>query len=226
MFTGIIEELGTVTRVEQAADVVRLTVRGPLVVKDARHGDSISVSGVCLTVVDSDAESFTADVMHQTLTMSTLDGVRDGLAVNLERAARVGDRLGGHIVQGHIDGTARVLEVRPGEAWRVIRFSLDEAIASLVVDKGSIAVDGVSLTVSALGDEVDGSWFEVSLIPETLAATTLGERVVGDRVNLETDILARHVERMLLRGAHHTLPSSVAGPAADPSLSVPTGGDA
>jgi len=226
MFTGIIEELGTVTGVEQAADVVRLTVRGPRVVEDARHGDSISVSGVCLTVVDSDAEHFTADVMQQTLAMSTLDGVREGLAVNLERAARVGDRLGGHIVQGHVDGTARVLEVRPGEAWRVIRFSLDDAIASLVVDKGSISVDGVSLTVSAIGDDPEGSWFEVSLIPETLSATTLGERVAGDRVNIETDILARHVERMLQRGAHHTLPSSLAEPAGDLTLSEPTGGAA
>ncbi|WP_308796809.1 riboflavin synthase [Agromyces silvae] len=213
MFTGIIEELGVVTRVERSADAARLTVRGPLAVEGVRHGDSIAVSGVCLTVVDSDAESFTADVMAQTLTMSTLDAAREGLAVNLERAALVGDRLGGHIVQGHIDGTARVLEVRPGEAWRVLRFSLDDAHAALVVDKGSIAVDGVSLTVSAIGDELDGSWFEVSLIPETLAATTLGERVVGDQVNIETDILARHVERMLRLEGHRSLPSSVAEPA-------------
>ncbi|WP_136706662.1 riboflavin synthase [Agromyces sp. H66] len=213
MFTGIIEELGTVTRVERSADAARLTVRGPKAVEGARHGDSISVSGVCLTVVDSDDESFTADVMAQTLAMSTLDDVQEGRPVNLERAALVGDRLGGHIVQGHIDGTARVLEIRPGEAWRVIRFSLDEAHAPLVVDKGSIAVDGVSLTVSDLGDEPDGSWFEVSLIPETLTATTLGRVEVGDRVNIETDILARHVERMLRLDAHRTLPSSLAEPA-------------
>ncbi|WP_395243794.1 riboflavin synthase [Agromyces sp. MMS24-K17] len=214
MFTGIIEELGEVVRVERTADAARLTVRGPLAVADAKHGDSIAVSGVCLTVVDFDVESFTADVMAQTLAMSTLDAVAEGLAVNLERAAKVGDRLGGHIVQGHIDGTAEVLEIRPGEAWRVIRFSLDRAHAALVVDKGSIAVDGVSLTVSAIGDEPDGSWFEVSLIPETLAATTLGARAVGDRVNIETDILARHVERMLRLDAHRTLPSSIAEPAA------------
>lgn len=212
MFTGIIEELGEVTRVEPNADVVRLTVRGPKVVEGVRHGDSIAVSGVCLTVVDSDAASFTADVMAQTLTMSTLDDVAVGRPVNLERAALVGDRLGGHIVQGHVDGTAAVLEVRPGEEWRVIRFSLPEALASLVVDKGSIAVDGVSLTVSALGDESDGSWFEVSLIPETLAATTLGRLEPGDRVNLETDVLARHVQRMLRLDAHHSLPSSLAEP--------------
>ena len=210
MFTGIIEELGTITRIERSADAARLTVRGPIAVQGAKHGDSIAVSGVCLTVVDFDAESFTADVMAQTLAMSTLDAAREGLAVNLERAALVGDRLGGHIVQGHIDGTARVLEVRPGEAWRVIRFSLDDAHAPLVVDKGSIAVDGVSLTVSALGDEPSGSWFEVSLIPETLAATTLGALEAGDVVNIETDILARHVERMLRLDAHRSLPSSVA----------------
>ena len=196
MFTGIIEELGEVTRVEPHADVVRLTVRGPKVVEGVRHGDSIAVSGVCLTVVDADDASFTADVMAQTLRMSTLDAVAEGRAVNLERAALVGDRLGGHIVQGHVDGTAEVLDVRPGEEWRVIRFTLPEALAALVVDKGSISVDGVSLTVSALGDEPDGSWFEVSLIPETLAATTLGQAAVGTRVNLETDILARHVARL------------------------------
>jgi riboflavin synthase len=214
MFTGIIEELGTITRVEYSADAARLTVRGPIAVEGVNHGDSIAVSGVCLTVVDFDAESFTADVMAQTLAMSTLAEASEGRQVNLERAALVGDRLGGHIVQGHIDGTARVLEIRPGEAWRVIRFSLDDAHAPLVVDKGSIAVDGVSLTVSDLGDEPEGSWFEVSLIPETLTATTLGERAVGDLVNIETDILARHVERMLRLDAHRSLPSSLAEPAA------------
>lgn len=214
MFTGIIEELGAVARVEPHADVVRLTVRGPKVVEGVRHGDSIAVSGVCLTVVDSDAESFTADVMAQTLRMSTLDDVAEGRSVNLERAALVGDRLGGHIVQGHVDGTAAVLEVRPGDEWRVIRFSLPDGLAALVVDKGSIAVDGVSLTVSALGDEPDGSWFEVSLIPETLTATTLGGLGVGDRVNLETDVLARHVQRMLRLDVHRSLPSSLAEPGA------------
>jgi riboflavin synthase len=228
MFTGIIEELGTVEHVEHTSDAARLTVRGPLAVSGAKHGDSISVSGVCLTVVDFDEERFTADVMAQTLAMSTLDAVQAGQGVNLERAALVGDRLGGHIVQGHIDGTATVLEVRPGDAWRVIRFSLDAAHAPLVVDKGSIAVDGVSLTVSGLGDEADGSWFEVSLIPETLTATTLGELGVGDRVNIETDILARHVERMLRLDAHRSLPSSVdasalAGSSASPA-STPIGG--
>lgn len=197
MFTGIIEELGEITAVERVADAARITVRGPLAVSDAAHGDSISVSGVCLTVIGQDAESFTADVMAETLAMSTLDGVQPGRRVNLERAAQVGDRLGGHIVQGHIDGTATVLSIEDGSAWRVVRLSLDPEHAPLVARKGSIAVDGVSLTVSDVGGGREDGWFEVSLIPETLTATTLGDRVPGDRVNIETDILARHVERML-----------------------------
>jgi len=211
MFTGIIEEKGTILAVEYSADAARLTVRGPIAVSGAQHGDSISVGGVCLTVVAQTPDSFTADVMAQTLNMSTIGGLKAGDEVNLERAALVGDRLGGHIVQGHIDGTGTVLEIRPGDAWRIIRFSLPDALARLVVDKGSIAVSGVSLTVSTVGrtaavagDGVDGGegagateWFEVSLIPETLTATTLGTLTPGDRVNLETDILARHVERLL-----------------------------
>jgi riboflavin synthase len=193
MFTGIITELGTVTAWDASADAARITVHAPLAAAEAAHGDSISVSGVCLTVVDQGDGWFTADVMAQTLAMSTLADARVGRRVNLELAAMVGDRLGGHIVQGHIDGTSTVLSTRDGSAWRVVRFSLSPAVAPLVVDKGSIAVDGVSLTVSAVGDD----WFEVSLIPETLTATTLGSRAVGDHVNIETDILARHVERML-----------------------------
>jgi riboflavin synthase len=200
MFTGIIEELGEITAVEWAAGAARVTVRGPLAVSGARHGDSISVSGVCLTVIGQTDDSFTADVMAETLAMSTLAGVAPGRRVNLERAAQVGDRLGGHIVQGHIDGTATVLSVTDGSAWRVVRLSLDPEHAPLVVRKGSITIDGVSLTVSAVGGGLDDGWFEVSLIPETLQATTLGDRVAGDRVNIETDILARHVERMLSLG--------------------------
>jgi riboflavin synthase len=197
MFTGIIEELGEITHVERTQDAARITVRGPLAVTGAHHGDSISVSGVCLTVVDQTADSFTADVMAETLAMSTLEDVAPGRKVNLERAAQLGDRLGGHIVQGHIDGTASVLAITEGSAWRVVRLSLDPELAPLVARKGSIAIDGISLTVSAVGGGLDDGWFEVSLIPETLAATTLGDRVVGDLVNIETDILARHVERML-----------------------------
>ncbi len=200
MFTGIIEELGEITAVDWAPDAARVTVRGPLAVTGARHGDSISVSGVCLTVIDQTDDSFTADVMAETLAMSTLDRVEPGRRVNLERAAQVGDRLGGHIVQGHIDGTATVLSITDGSAWRLVRLSLDPEHAALVVRKGSIAIDGVSLTVSAVGGGLADGWFEVSLIPETLQATTLGDRAVGDRVNIETDILARHVERMLSLG--------------------------
>ena len=193
MFTGIIEELGSVIAWEPSATAARLTVRAPLAVSDAVHGDSISVSGVCLTVVGQGADWFAADVMGETIAMSTLGALTTGTAVNIERASRVGDRLGGHIVQGHIDGTAEVLAVTVGDVWNVVRFSLSPDVAPLVARKGSIAVDGVSLTVSAVGRD----WFEVSLIPETLTATTLGARSVGERVNIETDILARHVERML-----------------------------
>ena len=193
MFTGIIEELGEVTAFEARDDAARITVRAALAVSDAQHGDSISVSGVCLTVIDQGPDWFTADVMAQTLAMSTLAAASTGTAVNIERAASVGDRLGGHIVQGHIDGTSTVVSITDGSAWRVLRFSLDPDLAPLVVDKGSIAIDGTSLTVSTVGDD----WFEVSLIPETLTATTLGSLKPGDRVNLETDILARHVARMM-----------------------------
>jgi riboflavin synthase len=192
MFTGIIEELGEVVEWAPAGDAARLTVRAPLAVSDAKHGDSISVSGVCLTVVDQGPDWFTADVMRETIAMSTIDALSPGVRVNLERAAQVGDRLGGHIVQGHIDGTAEVVSIEDGAAWRVVRLSLDPELAPLVARKGSIAVDGVSLTVSDVGRD----WFEVSLIPETLAATTLGAATSGTRVNIETDILARHVARL------------------------------
>jgi riboflavin synthase len=196
VFTGIIEELGEVLDWSPSSDAARLTVRGPLAVSDAEHGDSIAVSGVCLTVIDAADDWFTADVMAETSAMSTLKAPAAGSRVNLERAARVGDRLGGHIVQGHVDGTSTLLRITEGEAWRVLRFTLDEDLAPLVTGKGSIAVDGVSLTVSAIGP----NWFEVSLIPETLRATTLGQRAVGEAVNIETDILARHVARLLQFG--------------------------
>ena len=200
MFTGIIQELGSVTAWQPTADAARITVHAPLAAAGAAHGDSISVSGVCLTVIDQGPDWFTADVMAETIAMSTLGRTEAGRRVNLELAAMVGDRLGGHIVQGHIDGTSAVLSLTDGSAWRVVRFSLSPDVAALVARKGSIAIDGVSLTVSAVGDD----WFEVSLIPETLAATTLGALGVGDRVNIETDILARHVERMLSLNARAT----------------------
>jgi riboflavin synthase len=195
MFTGLVEELGRVERVDDQGDSVRLTVHGPAVLTDAAHGDSISVSGVCLTVVAQQGDTFTADVMRQTLAMSTVGSFGAGTPVNLERAARVGDRLGGHIVQGHVDGTATVVEIEQGDAWRRVRFDLADDLAPLLVDKGSVTLDGVSLTISEPG-EAPG-WFEVSLIPETLAVTTLGGKAVDDRVNVETDVLARHVRRML-----------------------------
>jgi riboflavin synthase len=208
MFTGIIQELGRVTAWETTADAGRLTVEAPLAVAGAKHGDSIAVSGVCLTVVDQGPTWFTADVMAQTIAMSTLDTVAVGQPVNLELAAMVGGRLGGHIVQGHIDGTSRVLAITEGSAWRVVRFSITRDLASLVAGKGSIAIDGVSLTVSAVSaPDSDADWFEVSLIPETLTATTLGGLAVGDPVNIETDIVARHVERMLQLSAHPADPA-------------------
>jgi len=198
MFTGIVEEIGEITAVEPAGDGVRVTVKAPLSVSDAGHGDSISVSGVCLTVVDQGPDWFTADVMKQTLDMSTLAGVDAGRRVNLERATAAHGRLGGHIVQGHIDGTGVVREVRPGAQWSVVRIGIPSHLAPLVVDKGSIAIDGVSLTVSSVSDAADPEpWLEVSLIPETLEATTLGRAEAGTPVNLETDILARHVQRLL-----------------------------
>ncbi len=221
MFTGIIEELGEVLALEQTADAAVITVRAPLAVSDARHGDSISVSGVCLTVIDQTDDTFTADVMAQTLSMSIVGALTAGDRVNLERAARVGDRLGGHIVQGHVDGTATVISVTPGEAWSVLRFTLPDDLAPLVVDKGSISVSGVSLTVSAVGRDdaraSGGHWFEVSLIPETLTATTLGALAPGDRVNLETDVLARHVERLVSFGLAGTSGLATATPLASGS---------
>ena len=198
MFTGLIEERGTITAIEQQPDAVRLTVSGVKALQGAQQGDSIAVSGVCLTVVEHDATSFTADVMEQTLAMSTMRDASVGLAVNLERAAELGSRLGGHIVQGHVDGTAEVLSITPSDDWTVIRFGLSRELAPLLVDKGSITVDGVSLTISTISAPSEASqWFEVSLIPETLTVTTLGLRSVGDTVNLETDIIARQVARML-----------------------------
>lgn len=193
MFTGLVEEIGEIVAVEASGDGTRLTVRAPLAVEDAQHGASIAVSGVCLTVVGWGSDWFAADVMRETVDVTTIGAKSPGTRVNVERALRADDRLGGHIVQGHVDGTSEVLDVRPGDAWRVIRFALDPEHAPLVTKKGSITVDGVSLTVSDAGTD----WFEVSLIPETLEATTLGALAVGDRVNIETDILARHIARLI-----------------------------
>lgn len=193
MFTGIVEELGEVVGYDDLGDSVRLTISGPVVTSDASHGASIAVNGVCLTVVDFADGRFSADVMAETLRRSSLAGVAVGSPVNLERAAAVDSRLGGHIVQGHVDGTGEVLARTPSQHWEVIRMSLPAALSRYVVEKGSITVDGISLTVSALGED----WFEVSLIPTTLAMTTLGRAAVGTAVNLEVDVIAKYVERLL-----------------------------
>ena len=193
MFTGIVEELGVVEALVDQDDAVRLTVRGPHVTLDAGLGDSIAVNGCCLTVAERDQETFTADVMRETLDKTSLGGLTPGDRVNLERAVTPQTRLGGHIVQGHVDGTGEIVRRTPSEHWEVVEISLPAAIARYLVAKGSITVDGISLTVVAVGD----SSFTVSLIPETLARTTLGFKEPGDRVNLEVDVIAKYVERLL-----------------------------
>jgi riboflavin synthase len=198
VFTGIVEELGEVVAQEDLGDATRMTISGPLVTSDAGHGDSIAVNGVCLTVVDVLPDGrFSADVMAETLHRSSLRALAPGSPVNLERAAAVNSRLGGHIVQGHVDGTGTVIARSPSQHWEIVRIGLPREIARYVVEKGSITVDGISLTVSALADEDDTEWFEVSLIPTTLALTTLGRAAVGTPVNLEVDVIAKYVERLL-----------------------------
>lgn len=197
MFTGIVEELGEVTGRDVLADAARLTIRGAVVTADAGHGDSIAVNGVCLTVAELLADGqFTADVMGETLERSNLGELRVGSRVNLERAAALGSRLGGHIVQGHVDGTGQVVARTPSEHWEVVRVAVPAAVARYIVEKGSITVDGISLTVSGLGAEPQ-DWFEVSLIPTTREMTTLGRAPVGTLVNLEADVIAKYVERLL-----------------------------
>ncbi|MEE1929004.1 riboflavin synthase [Streptomyces sp. TRM 70351] len=196
MFTGIVEELGEVTAIEPLGDSSRLTLRGPLVTQDARHGDSIAVNGVCLTVVDTLDGTFTADVMAETLGRTSLGALTEGARVNLERPMELGGRLGGHLVQGHVDGTGTIAARTPGEHWELVRVSLPPQLARYVVGKGSITVDGVSLTVVETGDD----WFTISLIPTTLDLTTLGVKRTGDPVNLEVDVLAKYVERLLGAG--------------------------
>ncbi len=201
MFTGIVEELGEVVALHESADAARLEIAAEEVLADARPGDSISVNGCCLTVAAlgetaDGRRTWTADLMAETLSRTTLGGLEPGARVNLERALAAGGRLGGHVVQGHVDGVGTVLRRQPGERWDVVEMSLPADLARYVVAKGSIAVDGVSLTVVDAGDDR----FTVSLIPETLARTTLGARAVGELVNLETDVLARHVERLLGAG--------------------------
>ena len=196
MFTGIVEELGTITTVEEQSDAIRLTVRASTVLEGTVLGDSIAVNGCCLTVVSSDDDTWTADVMQETLDRTSLLGAVPGDRVNLERAVTIDKRLGGHIVQGHVDGVGEVLRRTPSEHWEVVEISMPPEFARYLVDKGSITVDGVSLTVVEAGE----ASFTVSLIPETLARTTLGSRQPGDRVNLEFDVIAKHVEKLLASG--------------------------
>ena len=193
MFTGIVEELGTVEAIEHQGDAIRLTVRATTVLEDAGLGDSIAVNGCCLTVVTHDGLLWTSDVMQETLDKTSLQGVQPGDRVNLERAVTAEKRLGGHIVQGHVDAVGHVVRRQPSEHWEVVEVAMPAELGKYLVDKGSITVDGVSLTVVEAGP----TSFTVSLIPETLARTTLGLRQPGDRVNLEVDVLAKHVEKLL-----------------------------
>jgi riboflavin synthase len=196
VFTGIVEELGEVTAVEQLAEASRFRLRGPVVTEGAKHGDSIAVNGVCLTVVETADGEFTADVMQETLNRSSLGALTAGSRVNLERPMALGGRLGGHLVQGHVDGTGEILSRTPSEHWEIVKIALPGNLARYVVEKGSITVDGVSLTVV----EAAADWFTISLIPTTLALTTLGIKQPGDPVNLEVDVLAKYVERLLAAG--------------------------
>ena len=196
MFTGIVEERGKVIAIDVLGDSIRLTVKGPLVAADVTHGDSVAVNGCCLTVMDQTATSFGADVMKESLDKTNLGDLHVGDEVNLERAMQANARLGGHIVQGHVDGTGSVWKREPSEHWEVFTIAAPTDIVRYLVAKGSVTVDGTSLTVVDVSDG-DRPTFSVSLIPTTLADTTLGLRTPGDRVNLEIDILAKYVERLL-----------------------------
>lgn len=208
MFTGIVEELGTVAAVEDLGDALRLTIAAETVLDGTGLGDSIAVNGCCLTVVSTPADSsaWTADVMQETLERTALRGVAPGDRVNLERAVTLQTRLGGHLVQGHVDGVGTILRRTPSEHWEVVEISLPTRLSRYLVEKGSIAVDGVSLTVVDAGAET----FTISLIPETLARTTLGIKQVGDPVNLEADLIAKHIERLMATGSVPGLAQAVA----------------
>ncbi|GAA3216590.1 riboflavin synthase [Actinocorallia longicatena] len=193
MFTGIVEELGEIVSKTDGPESAVLEIRGPLVTSDAVHGASIAVNGVCLTVVDLKEDTFTADVMQESLDRSSLGALVAGSRVNLERPVRLQDRLGGHLVQGHVDGVGEIISRTPSEKWEIVRISLPSAITRYVVEKGSITVDGISLTVVEAAEDS----FTVSLIPTTLELTTLGRKGPGDPVNLEVDVVAKYVERMI-----------------------------
>lgn len=193
MFTGIIEELGRVKAIEHQSDAVRLTIEGPLVVSDAHRGDSIAVCGTCLTVIEYGDGQFTADVMKETLDKTSLSTVKVGDPVNLERAMTAETRFGGHVVQGHVDGVGEIISREPSENWEWLRIRIPRELMKYVVYKGSITLDGVSLTVNEVGEDFVG----LSLIPETLTVTTLGSKAIGEKVNVEADVMAKHIERLL-----------------------------
>jgi riboflavin synthase len=193
MFTGIIEELGRVTAIEQQQDAVRITIEGPLIASDLHRGDSIAVSGTCLTAVEFDSNGFTADVMQETLDRTSLSGIKVGSPVNLERAMTAATRYGGHVVQGHVDGVGHIISREPSENWEWVRVRIPADLMKYVVLKGSITIDGISLTVNEVGEDFVG----LSLIPETLRLTTLGTKQPGDAVNVEADVMAKHIERLI-----------------------------
>lgn len=193
MFTGIVEELGKVIAIEVLPDALRITIEGQVVVSDVNRGDSISVSGTCLTAVEHDDTSFTADVMQETLKLTSLNGIEVGDPVNLERAMTAATRFGGHVVLGHVDGVGKIVSRTPSENWEWVRVSIPKELMKYVVLKGSITIDGISLTVNELGDD----WVGLSLIPETLAVTTLGSKKPGAKVNVEVDVMAKHIERLI-----------------------------
>ena len=193
MFTGIIEELGRIVSIEDQPDAKRITIEGPLVTSDVNRGDSIAVNGTCLTAVEIEPGNFTADVMHETLRLTSLGAAKVGDVVNLERAMNAATRFGGHVVQGHVDGLGHIVSREPSDNWEWVRVSIPEELTKYVVLKGSITIDGVSLTVN----EIEGNVVGLSLIPETLRLTTLGAKTVGDPVNIEADIMAKHIERLL-----------------------------
>jgi riboflavin synthase len=228
MFTGIVAARGTVVRVEDLGTAARLHVEAPELVADARHGDSIAVNGVCLTVTDEGplppgapaATTFVADVMAETLLRSTLGGLTAGDPVNLEPAATLATRMGGHLVQGHVDGIGTILDRQPDTHWEIVRIALNPGLVRYVVEKGSIAVDGVSLTVTSVGRENGQDYFEVSLIPTTLSLTTLADRPIGSVVNLEVDLIAKYVEKLVAASAAAPQPDAArttAGPEGDRS---------
>lgn len=212
MFTGIVEQTGTVTEIVTLPDdAARLTIEGTKVVSDAKKGDSISVNGVCLTVTEFDSQNFTADVMKETLDRTNVGALTPGSKVNLERAMQVGDRLGGHIVSGHIDGVGELQNREGSENWEVFTFAMPSSLALLVSEKGSVTVNGVSLTVTGVSEAgAEDSWFSVSLIPTTLEETNLGMLQLGDSVNLEVDVLARYVARLNADSASTNPESSTA----------------